>query len=121
MMRKLFIAIAIGVAGCTSTQEVANTMGAELIGRNIDEVFVNYGIPGRTMTLHSGDIIHEWSAPTAWVGGFKMDCEVRFITASNGTIKRLSIFNDTTGAWDTSRCAEVFREVRARPVGQAKP
>jgi hypothetical protein len=96
------------LVGCVSTQQVASAVGAEWVGRNSDEIFVDYGIPRAKQQLNNGDVLYEWSADPYPVMGTFLRCDVRFQTDGSGIIKRVTISNDTIGAWKASRCSEVF-------------
>jgi hypothetical protein len=122
----------VALAGCISTQSVADRLGSQYIGKNFDEFVLNRGAPQQKFVLSNGNIAYVWNSGTSSVafpmtatttgygntattnisggGSIKMFCEVQFVTSPEGTIKSITILRDTVGLWTTSMCHEVFND-----------
>jgi hypothetical protein len=111
-------------------------MNRNYAGQNIDDFFVQHGGPTRHHPLHSGDRLYTWNsgvssfylpqtttfkgsstpygfsgtAQTFDSGPIDVFCEVQLVAAPDGTIKSITILNDTFGLWSLFRCAEFFKE-----------
>jgi len=125
------------LAACATTQSTADRISAKYGGQHIDQFFFVYGPPVQRYTMSNGDTFYTWhSAGTITVhipasydyqgsvgpgeqvygtatqtGGGTLEayCEVRFLTAPDGTIKRVEM-RDSLGLWQDSRCAEVLHK-----------
>ena len=118
---------------CTTNQETITRLTREYLGRSSDDFFRNYGPPASEYKLNSGGSIYTWHSGfhnvampvttntqgTASPSGFstystttggdvRLFCEVRIVTNEKGQIEDMAI-RGTLGAWEISRCAEVFR------------
>ena len=135
MPYRALLASVLLLAACTTTQGMTDRLGERYTGRHVDQFFITYGPPVSEYALSNGDKFYTWSSgitPVTLPGSsnfsgsvskygqiqgsssntppttIPMLCEIRFLTAFDGTIKRIDITRDTIGWWDTSRCAEVL-------------
>ena len=135
MHYRALLASALLLAACTTTQSVANRLGERYTGRHVDRFFISYGPPVGEYALSNGDKFYTWRSGMNSVTlpgssnfsgsvnksgqfyGSSSDtppttipiiCEMRFLTASDGTVKRIEITRDTWGMWEISRCAELL-------------
>jgi len=129
------LASALLLAACTTTQGVTNRLSERYTGRHIDQFFISYGPPVGEYALSNGDKFYTWSSGMNSVtlpGSSNFSgtvnkygqiqgssnytppttipilCEIRFLTAADGTVKRIEITRDTWGCWEISRCAELL-------------
>ena len=127
--------VAFALLGCTTTQQAADALGQKYLGQNIDAFVVAYGAPYAKHILNSGDAMYTWNsgvhsygmpttttvqgtrtpmgfsgtATTSGGGSINVFCEVRIVTAPDGTVKSILPVGDTIGRWTTSRCGEIFK------------
>jgi hypothetical protein len=50
----------------------------------------------------------EWHELARTAATIPIICEIRFLAAADGTVKRIDITRDTWGWWEISRCAELL-------------
>src|SRR4030095_10043986 len=130
MPYRALLASALLLAACTTTQGVADRLGERYTGRHIDQFFISYGPPVSEYALSNGDKFYTWhsgmnsltlpgssnfSGTVNKYGQIQGNssytpattipiiCEVRFLPAADGTVKRIEITRDTWGWWDVSR------------------
>ena len=135
MPYRALLASALLLAACTTTQGVADRLGERYTGRHIDQFFISYGPPVGEYALSNGDKFYTWrsgmnSVTLPGSSNFSgsvnkygqiqgnssytppttipIICEIRFLAAADGTVKRIDITRDTWGWWQISRCAELL-------------
>ena len=60
-MKSLFaVAMAVALAGCTTTEDANNAIQSQWIGRSTDAFFAQYGPPIRSYPMNSGGTIYTW-------------------------------------------------------------
>jgi hypothetical protein len=123
------------LAACTTTQGVTDRLGERYTGRHVDQFFISYGPPVSEYALSNGDKFYTWrsgmnsvtlpgssnfSGSVSKYGQIQgsssytpptttpIICEIRFLAAADGTVKRIDITRDTWGWWEISRCAELL-------------
>jgi hypothetical protein len=127
------LTLAAAVSACSTTEQAASALRSKWIGQPADAFFLRYGPPAGDFKLANGDTIYTWaggqasfampaiadttfnpvtnSATTTFSGGgsINVSCTVQ-ITASGPTrtIQSIAPSLDTIGAWQLSRCAEMF-------------
>jgi hypothetical protein len=97
------------VAGCgVSRQEVAERLGQQYVGQNVDALVMRFGPPSSSFRLNSGGTSYEWqlaartdadfSGGNGYVSGSSKTkfCKVRIIAAPNGVVSSLDT-EDTSG------------------------
>ncbi|SJZ94081.1 hypothetical protein [Consotaella salsifontis] len=56
----VIIAMAVGVGGCTTTEEANQAIQSRWIGQSSDSFFAQYGPPVSQFSLNNGGIIYTW-------------------------------------------------------------
>jgi hypothetical protein len=114
---------------------VTDRLGERYTGRHVDQFFISYGPPVGEYALSNGDKFYTWrsgmnsvtlpgssnfSGSVSKYGQIQgsssytppttipIICEIRFLAAADGTVKRIDITRDTWGWWEISRCAELL-------------
>lgn len=134
-MKRLILTFVFVISACSTTQQAADKLQSDFIGKNFDEFVVRYGPPYKKHELNSGDLLYLWNsgvksyampqtttiqgaisrysysetATTTGGGAIKVYCELQIVTSPNGTIKEIKPIRDTIGDWEMSRCAEIFK------------
>jgi len=129
----LFFAIVL-TTSCTPTKHIEELLNKSYSGKSFDDFVMKYGPPFNMYKLGSGDVIFSWSsgvdkfgipstttftntgkgnyiASTSGGGDIDMECQIR-ILANINKIKSISISKDTVGVWNTSRCSEIFKDIK---------
>lgn len=126
------IIISLVISGCATTQQVANRLGNQYIGKNFDEFVVKNGAPFNSYKLSSGDTVQQWSASRASMpmpgtsttnytgnqahtihqpgGNMDLVCDIQFRISPDNIVKEINILQDSFGVWSNSRCDEVLRK-----------
>ena len=60
MRSLLAVAMAVALAGCTTTDDANNSIQSQWIGRSTDAFFAQYGPPVRSFPMNSGGTIYTW-------------------------------------------------------------
>ena len=135
MRSKVFSAMAaavgigvIGLAGCAGISDKGAALSSRFVGQPFDTFVTRYGIPQASQKLASGTTVYEWSshfgvantgAPIQTLlmagsnaqvqgGSYQLECKVRLAVGSGGMIEQFAVADDTIGAWQLSRCNELF-------------
>lgn len=124
------------LAGCATTQQAYDSLNQRYVGTNTDAFFLAHGVPRGSFRLHNGNTVYVWQSNIAGIampsvttasgnispngylnataettgGGIaSLFCRLNIVATPDGTIQHIGIATDTVGAWNLSRCAEVFR------------
>lgn len=76
-------ALALGLSGCQTTQEVAQEMRSKWIGQPVDEFFVMHGPPVSDYGLSGGGTIYTWRGGEA---DYTRPAQIRSTTVGGQTI-----------------------------------
>lgn len=127
--------IALGVVGCTTTEQANEAMSARYVGAPVDSFFLQHGPPVATHDMYDGRRMFLWAenpdqvhfpgttttqvnvvGNTAWVTGWStpgstmtVQCQVRIVVDQQGRIQDILSHSDSIGWWEMSRCHELFR------------
>ena len=90
-------------------------IGKRYIGISFDNFVLAHGSPIRQFTLSNGDITYVWNSGVSTVSigddsKIDMECELQFLTSSDGIVKSITALKDTAGFWKSSRCREIFKD-----------
>ena len=119
------------LASCAGVQEKGAALGSRFVGQPFDSFVTHYGIPQASQKLSDGGMTYEWtsrygvantgaavqtllmagSGAEVQGGSYQLGCTVRLVVGRTGGIEQFIIANDTIGAWQMSRCNEVFAEL----------
>ena len=94
------------LAGCT-TDQAADSMKNRWVGKKADDFFATYGAASREQRLGDGRRVYSWRSSTIVFGTY-VSCEADVVANPNGIISSIRPREDTVGAWNLSRCSEVF-------------
>jgi hypothetical protein len=130
MCSKVFLAMAVGLAlsACAGAGDKGAALSSRFVGQPFDTFVTRYGIPQGSQKLANGKTVYEWSshfgvantgAPIQTLlmagsnaqvqgGSYQLECKVRLIVGPSGMIEQFAVADDTIGAWQLSRCNEVF-------------
>lgn len=127
--------LAIAISGCISNTETQQKLSSAWAGRPADEFFIKNGPPNSTHRLDGGGAIYSWSGghesyslpgastttfSPSWGGAtvatttttapskLNISCSAQIVTDSSGRIQEIRLTKDTIGAWQLSRCNEIF-------------
>lgn len=107
---KVFSAlIALGLAGCGSTQQAADSMRGKWIGQPADAFFAQHGPPLRDYKMATGAKVYSWETQALPSGtSTRLVCSADIVTDPRNMIVEIKPQKDTIGHWNTSRCTEIF-------------
>ena len=107
------------LAGCSTAVDGLNQTRSTYVGQHVDRFFIERGPAGQESPLSNGEMLYLWRGgqktyvkPNASIfhanPSMTIECSLRIHADAKGIIRNIYIENDTTGAWNTSRCAEVL-------------
>ena len=120
--------------GCVSTASVHADLSNKFMGKNLDSFVMRNGVPKDKHLMSNGYTMYTWSSdiatgrmPTTYqttgtydgfnmysnttsMGGavIQMFCKINLMVDQKNIIKDISILNDTSGSYTTSKCYEVL-------------
>jgi hypothetical protein len=100
------VALGVALAGCAaSRQEVVARLGQEYIGKNVDQLVVQWGPPATTFKMNSGETSYQWQLSA--VTDIDTDrgsgtastryCKVSVIASPTGIINQLNTEDANAG------------------------
>jgi len=98
-MRYGAIVLTVALAGCAaSRQEVADKLGNQYLGQNVDALVVRFGPPASTFKLNSGETSYLWqlgnqtniNTDRGSGSASTMYCKVSVIASPTGIVTRLN-------------------------------
>lgn len=122
--------------GCSTTEQGMKRANDAYVGKNVDEFMLRFGPPQNEHKLNNGNVVYQWilggesygmpatTSTTGYAnsyggysgysttyggGSLKIFCDLQVQASSDGTIISINALRDTIGAWETSRCAEIFK------------
>lgn len=135
---KLSAAIAVAcvaLAGCTTTEQANKALEGRFQGKTTDSFFLAYGPPASSYRLNSGGMLYTWQErakvynmpgrvnstvignqvySTVTPGSsVNVQCSLKIQASAGGTIEKIDVLSDTIGAWQLSRCNEVFNRTKS--------
>lgn len=140
MFRALFIASAILLTACTSTEQAMSIISPRYHGKSADEFFRENGAPYSQYTMQDGGRIYRWRdgigqvqmpgtttfnayntpagmAGTATTWGdstITITCDLEIHTDNKNRVQFFRVAQDSLGMWQTSRCNEYFSGLASR-------
>src|SRR5262245_44616336 len=106
-MRKLgIVALSATLAGCAaSREEVVARLGEHYIGKNVDQLVIDFGPPASTFKMNSGDTSYIWQLgnQTNAVGGdgsaiaSTRYCKVSVVASPKGVVSQLNTEDSNAG------------------------
>jgi hypothetical protein len=124
------------LSACTTTEEALTAARSKYIGTNADRFWLANGPPARSHTLSDGSTLYTWVGGTKFyntpavttvnmspsIGGGVMGtatttggstvaigCALELHVDTKGIVRGIRAVDDTIGAWELSRCAEILR------------
>jgi hypothetical protein len=131
LMRRVFILLALAMlAACTTSKQANTALITKFNGTRADDFFFRFGPPASSYKASDGRTLYVWSehaqhistpgtAQTTFAAGtafttyqpgadINIQCQVRIVADSGGVIREISVYSDSIGWWQLSRCNEVF-------------
>jgi len=134
-MRHLAIsALILSLTGCASAlppSTLGDYVTHHYYGREVNQFFVDYGMPTAEFILPDGAKIYNWNSagepfhragePPLLMRGHNFEiaenyhagtqttyCELRLYTDPDGIMENITVAVDSMGKWGASRCNEIF-------------
>jgi hypothetical protein len=123
------LSVLIGAAllgGCAATrQEVAAQLGQQFIGKNVDQLVVQFGPPASSFRMNSGETSYVWqldavtSIDTDRYGGTAKTyfCKVNVISSPAGIVTQLTTEDSSGTGGVVGLLVDVYGSVCARRLG----
>jgi hypothetical protein len=101
--------LAVGNAGCGSTQTANEAARSKWLGRSADQFFATHGPPRRQHAMANGGQVYLWDSTAMPSGtGIQIFCSADIVTDRAGAIAEIRLKEDSIGHWNLSRCTELF-------------
>jgi hypothetical protein len=124
------------LCACTSAQEALKSVESSYIGQKADRFFIARGPPAGTHRLSDGGTIYTWiggvkgyhipstttvnltptfgggatgTATTYGGGNLAIGCKLELLADPQDVVRSIRVAQDTIGAWQLSRCAEILK------------
>lgn len=129
-LSKTLIITLIVLPSCTTTEQANQALETRFKGSSADSFFLSYGPPSSGYRLGDGGMLYTWderpkvyhiaghadstvigdSVYTSFSPGrsVSIQCSLKIHTNAAGNIESIDVLNDSIGAWEMSRCHEVF-------------